>query len=113
MRKWILALAALLCLAACQKPYRTQIELGVNHERIDLPSFEEGHCFITVFSNGKWTIAVEPAADWVKLDRASGEGIGYVRLDYTENFGADERSATVAVRGQGKECLIQVTQPSE
>ena len=78
MRKWILALAALLCLAACQKPYKTQIELGVNHEQIDLPSFEEGHCFITVFSTGKWTIATEPDADWITLDRASGEGIDYV-----------------------------------
>lgn len=113
MRKWIIALAALLCLAACQKPYTTQISLGVNHEQIILPSFEEGHCFITVFSNGSWTIAIEPAVDWAKLDRSSGEGIAYVRLDYGENMGSEERSATVAVRGQGKECKILITQASE
>lgn len=114
MRKVILLIAALLpLLAACHKPYETSIDLGVNNERIDLPSFEEGHCFITVFSNGSWNIEIAPAVDWARLDRASGEGIGYVRFDYDENLSGDERSATVLVTGQGKSCEITVNQPKE
>ena len=113
MKKWIIALVTLLCLVACQKPYTTQISLGVNNEQIKLPSFEKGHCFITVFSSGNWTIAIEPAADWAKLDKSSGEGIAYVRFDYNENLESEERSATVVVRGQGKECITVITQPAE
>lgn len=114
MRKWIVCVLALLMMtAACQKPYKTQIELGVNHEAIDLPSFEAGHCFITVFSTGTWTIKLSPSVDWAKLDHASGEGVDYVRLDYQENLSGDDRSATVVVEGQGKKCTIVVNQPKE
>lgn len=113
MRKWIIVLALLLSFAACQKPYQTKIELGVNNEKIALPSFEQGHCFLTVFSNGSWTIAIEPAAEWASLDKSSGEGIGYVKFSYGENVTPDERSATVVVRGQGKECKTVITQPAE
>lgn len=113
MRKWmIICLAVVLsAVTACQKPYTTQIDLGVSNERIDLPSAEKGHCFITVFSSGSWTISIEPQAGWATLDRKGGDGIGYVRLDFTENYDAEDRSATVVVKGSGKQCQIVVTQP--
>lgn len=113
MRKWIIcAVAVLLGAAACQKPYVTQMDLAVNNEEILLPSFEEGHCYITVFSNSSWSISIRGAADWAKLDRSGGTGIGYVRLDYQENYSPDEdRNAVVVVSGSGKECQIVVTQP--
>ncbi|MBQ7709184.1 MAG: BACON domain-containing protein [Bacteroidales bacterium] len=113
MRKWIVYVLVLLSLAACQKPYVTQIDLGVNHEAIDLPSFEQGHCFITVFSNGSWTIGLESPSDWARLGQSSGEGIAYVRFDYDENLTGEDRSVTVLVSGMGKECKIVVTQPKE
>lgn len=112
MRKLIAILAAVLCLAACQKPYTTQIDLGVNSEEIILPSALEGHCFITVYSNASWTIAVTEGSGWATLSEASGEGIGYVRLDFTENFGTEERTAKVKVAGSGKVCEILVIQPA-
>lgn len=114
MKKWTICLLAMLLTAAsCQKPYETKIELGVNHEEILLPSFEEGHCFITVYSNSSWTIGMDGAVDWITLGQNAGEGIEYVRLDYGENLTGDSRSATVIVRGSGKECRIVVTQPKE
>jgi len=114
MKKLILcALAILLSLWACQKPYQTKIDLGVNHEQIILPSAEEGHCFITVYSNGSWTIKISPSVSWARLDRSSGEGIAYPRLDYEENLDGVERVATVVVEGQGKKCEIKITQPME
>lgn len=113
MRKLMSILAAILLFAACQKPYQTTVELGVNHEKILLPSFEQGHCFITVFSNGSWTISVTEGSDWAKLGQSSGDGIDYVRLDYTENLTTTERNAKVVVKGQGKECEILITQPAE
>lgn len=114
MKKWIfLVLALLLCLTACQKPYQTKVELGVNHEAINLPSFEEGYCYITVYSNGSWTISLTPETDWARLERHSGEGIGYVRLEYDENLDGVERQTTIVVEGQGKKCEILVTQPKD
>lgn len=112
-RMIVLALTALLAAAACQKPFETSIELGVNSNTIDLPSFEEGHCYITVFSNGSWTINLSSGADWATLGRNSGEGIGYVRLDYGENLAATGRTASVVVEGSGKKIEILVNQPSE
>ena len=112
MRKLIAIIAAALALAACQKPYTTQIDLAVNHEEIILPSSLEGHCFITVYSNSTWTISVTEGADWASLGASSGEGIDYVRLDFTENLGTVERKATVRVSGSGKTCEIIVTQPA-
>ena len=41
----ICVLAMLLSLSACQKPYVTSIDLGVNHEEIILPSAEEGRAW--------------------------------------------------------------------
>lgn len=113
MRKIIVVIAAILSLVACQKPFETSIELGVNSNTIDLPSFEEGHCYITVFSNGPWTINLSSGADWATLGRNSGEGIGYVRLDYGENLAATWRTASVVVEGSGKKIEILVNQPSE
>lgn len=113
MRKWIAIVAALLFAAACAKEYKTEIPLGVNHEEIKLPSFEEGHCFITVYSNSTWTIGFETEPDWARLGQTSGEGIDYVRLDYDENLSGAERSATVVVAGSGKSFSIVVTQPAE
>ena len=109
----ICVLAMLLSLSACQKPYTTTIDLGVNHEEIILPSSQAGHCFITVFSNGSWTIKVSAEEAWVRLDRSGGEGIAYPRLDYDENLGTEQRLATVVVEGQGKKCEIKITQPAE
>lgn len=114
MKKWIIAfLAALFTAAACQKPFVTGVDLGVNNETIHLLSFEEGHCFITVFSNGSWNIALEPAVSWARLDRASGSGIQYVRLDYDENFDPSPRSVRALVSGQGKTCEIEIIQPGQ
>ncbi len=109
----ICVLAMLLSLSACQKPYVTTIELGVNHEEIVLPSPEKGHCFITVYSNSSWTIKISPAVNWARLDRSGGEGIAYPRFDYDENLETTERVATVVVEGQGKKCEIKITQPTE
>ncbi len=113
MRKLIAILVAALAIAACQKPYTTKIDLAVNHEEIILPSAEEGHCFITVYSNSSWTISVTEGSDWASLGAGSGEGIGYVRLNFTENLGTEERKAKVKVSGSGKTCEIIVTQPAE
>ena len=112
-RMIVLALTALLAASACQKPFETSIELGVNNEKIQLPSFEEGHCFITVFSNAAWTIRLDSGEDWASLGQRSGTGIDYVRFDYSENLSAAPREATVVVEGSGKRCEILVTQPSE
>ena len=109
----ICVLAMLLSLWACQKPYVTSIELGVNHNEILLSSPMKGHCFITVFSNGSWTIKLSPDVSWARLDRSSGEGIAYPRLDYDENLDIEAREATVIVEGQGKKCEIKITQPAE
>lgn len=114
MKKLIICvMAMLLSLWACQKPYVTTIELGVNHEEILLSSPEKGHCFITVSSNGSWTIKLSPEVSWARLDRSSGEGIAYPRLDYDENLEPTERVATLVVEGQGKKCEIKITQPAE
>ena len=114
MRKMIvLALSALLAAAACQKPFETSISLGVNNESIVLPSFEEGYCFITVFSNAGWTIRLDSGEDWASLGQSSGKGIGYVKFAYSENLSASPRDARVVVEGSGKRCEILVTQPSE
>ena len=109
----VLMLSALLAVASCQKPFETSIALGVNNERIQLPSFEQGHCFITVYSNSSWNIRVEAEGEWATLGQQSGTGIGYVRLDYTENLSASPREATVVVEGSGKRCEILVIQPAE
>lgn len=113
MRKWIILIASLLVLSACQKPYTTQVTLGVNNETIQLPSFEEGHCFITVFSTGSWTIRLTEGSDWASLGQNGGNGIAYVRLDYVENFSGAERLAKVLVEGSGKQCSIEIKQPGE
>ena len=113
MRKWILLIVAVLAFSACNKPYTTNIALGVNNETIQLPSFEEGHCFITVFSSGSWTIRIEEGSDWARLGQTSGSGIDYVRFDYDENFSGVERVAVVLVEGSGKQCRIEIKQPGE
>ena len=110
MRKMIAWLVPLLLLVACQKPYETQIALGVNNERIDLLSYEAGHCYITVFSNSTWTISLSDTS-WARLEYSEGKGIGYVRLEYDDNFSGDKRSLTITVSGSGKTCEILVTQP--
>lgn len=114
MRKWIVCVLILLAsIVSCQKPYVTSIDLGVNHETIALPSFEAGHCFITVYSNGSWTIQLSPSVSWARLGQSSGEGIDYVRFDFEENLSGEDRSVNVVVEGQGKKCTIVVTQPKE
>lgn len=114
MRKIIIfVLSALLAASSCQKPFVTSVSLGVNNEKIVLPSFEQGHCFITVFSNADWTIRLDSGEDWARLGQGSGKGIGYVKFDYTENLSASPREALVVVEGSGKRCEILVTQPSE
>lgn len=113
MRRTLIALLtalAFLVAHSCQKPYETGIDLAVNNEKIEIPSSAEGHCYITVFSNKDWTIALEPAETWARLDASEGCGIGYVRLDYSENLSGAPRSLEVVVLGVEKVCRIVVTQ---
>ncbi len=106
----ILTLLSVIAALSCQKPYETGIELAVNNEKIEIPSSAGGHCYITVFSNRDWTIALEPAETWATLETSHGSGIGYVRMDYSENLSGSPRSLDVVVRGGEKACRIVVTQ---
>lgn len=116
MRKLIarlagIALALLLC--ACQKPFQTSIELGVDHEKITLPSSLGGHCYITVVSNTKWNIALEPEVDWARLGTSSGSGTGYVLFEYDDNLDIEDRMVEIVVSTKNKSCRIPVTQKAE
>ena len=113
MRKILIALLTVLSAVAvlsCQKPYKTGIELALNNEKIELPSSAAGHCYVTVFSNRDWTISLEPEETWATLENSQGSGIGYVRMDYSENLSGAPRSLEVVVRGGEKVCRIVVTQ---
>ncbi len=106
----ILTLLSVIAVLSCQKPYETGVELAVNNEKIEIPSSAAGHCYVTVFSNRDWTIALESEDTWASLDASRGSGIGYVRMDYTENLSGAPRSLEVVVRGGEKVCRIVVTQ---
>lgn len=116
MRKLLngfVCLLAVIALASCHKPYKTELDLAVNQEKITLSSSLGGHCYITVFSNSTWNIELQPKVDWARLDASSGSGIGYVRFDYDDNLGSEPRSVDVVVSGSGKSCRIVVTQNAD
>jgi len=111
--KIALAFLALAFMLSCQKPYVTTNELAVSQETIQIPSLAGGHCYISVFSNTDWTIALEPAVDWATLAQSSGSGTGYVKMEYKDNLSGSERSAQIVVRTSSKECRIVVKQPGK
>jgi len=111
--KIVVALLALMFLFSCQKPYVTTNELAVSQETIELPSLAGGYCYISVFSNTNWTIAIEPAVNWAVLGQNSGSGTGYVKMVYQDNLSGTARSAEVVVRTSAKECRILVKQPEK
>jgi len=100
-------------LFSCQKPYVTTNELAVSQETIEIPSLAGGYCYIAVFSNTDWTIALEPAVDWAVLAQSSGSGTAYVKMEYGDNLTGSERSVQIVVRTGTKECRILVKQPEK
>lgn len=116
MRKFlngIVLLIAVLLFASCNKPYKTELDLSVSQEKILLPSSLGGYCYVTVFSNSSWEVELQPSVDWARLDVSAGRGIGYVRFEYDDNLGSEQRSVDVVASGSGKTCRIVVTQNAD
>lgn len=69
----VLALAAAMVFAACEKQEASKVSLGTDTVNVPLDGVENAE--VSVTANGAWTIALDEC-DWIELSAASGEGNG-------------------------------------
>lgn len=119
MRKSLVHIFAALLLTlsalSCDKPYRTKLDLAVDHDPvkgIKLSSADAGTCTIHITSNASWTasVTVQEGEPWCRLDRTSGSGIAYLILTFDENPDTQPRTALFSVSGSGKTLSFPITQ---
>ena len=113
----LMAMAAMLALAACNKdPQGQQKEdprIQVTPDRVDA-AWDGQVTEITVTSNCSWTLsktdAEGAAVDWVKCDRTNGKGDLKFNIKVEKNPLGEERSATVTLFSGDVKAFIGVKQ---
>ena len=96
-----LALAAMFAFAACTEPnpntQEEQLSFSVTPTSISFKADDASVKLITVTTNGSWTAT--PAANWIHLDKNSGNGNGSVSVTVDANTEDMARSANILVIG--------------
>lgn len=112
----LLSFIALAMLSGCQKKWETEIELGVNNTRINIPwaNAQDNYDFtFPVYSNGDWTIRHAEGGDWLSLGMESGSGTKYVPVHTLPNILTNPRVVRVEVKGSGKTIQVYFVISSE
>ena len=108
MRKAIFPLACVLAVAlqafSCKEkePEIVQQTLTVSPSSLSFEPEDASAKLLNVSSNSNWGVA--PSADWIIVDKGSGDGNGSVTVKVKANTGED-RTGTIIIAGEpeGKE----------
>ena len=101
-------LAALLLFAGCDKPYQLARPLRLQSEVVRL-SAAAGATPVVVFANKQWSCRFEEDVDWMRLEVASGKGVGEAHVSYDANPGA-ERTAVLLFEAEGQTARLEMIQ---
>lgn len=101
--------AAAAVMTGCQeeKESPTRMSLAVNDTTMNITA-KAGSEHVLVYSKSRWTAAVEDAADWITLDKASGNGNGEFIVRFNENEGLRRRSR-ILISASGVDKVITFT----
>lgn len=106
-----LAAAVLLPAAvSCSKTFETEVELGMEQDKLNLPSFEAGYFYVHIYSSTSWKIQVEDES-WLHCEKTSGKGSAYPKFTYDENTADVDRETYITVSSKKKTCRVLVVQP--
>jgi hypothetical protein len=102
MTKTIPALLAtvVLCFCACRKhdANDTPLQLSSSKNDLHLSGELDFTDSFSITANTGWYITVSPAADWLQIDKTSGNGNAMIHITNTkENSGTQKREVTVTL----------------
>ena len=101
-------LAGLLLLAGCDKPYQFSRPIRLQSDVVRLSS-AAGSTPVVVFANKQWSCRFVEDVDWMRLEVASGKGVGEAHVSYDANPGA-ERTAVLLFEAEGQTARLEMIQ---
>ena len=99
------ALAFLLLVQACDKPFEFDRPLAVSSRAVTL-SEKAGSTHVMVYSNGPWTASFTEPVKWASLDQTSGEGINDVVFSYSANYSVSRQVGIVFTSGAVRDTVM-------
>ncbi len=104
----VAVLAGLLLLAGCDKSYQFAQPIRLQSDVVRL-SAAAGATPVIVFANKQWSCRFEEQVDWMRLEQASGKGVGEAKVSYDANTGA-ERRAVLLFEAEGHTARLEMIQ---
>ena len=101
-------LAGLLLLAGCDKPYQFSQPIRLQSDVVRLSSVA-GLTPVVVFANKQWSCRFDEEVSWMRLETASGKGVGEAHVAYDANAGA-ERKAVLLFEAEGQTARLEMVQ---
>lgn len=98
LRTALAGIAAGALAVSCNDKFDLELPLSVNSHKLSIPK-ESGSTHILVYSDGKWTAGFTEAADWVSLNKLSGEGNHDLVLSWSANYGIARKVGIVLNKG--------------
>ncbi|MBR1632673.1 MAG: BACON domain-containing protein [Bacteroidales bacterium] len=112
----LICFAAAILVGSCQKGWETEIELGVNNTRINIPwaKAQDTYDFVfPVYSNRSWTIKQVAGGDWLTIGKSKGEGREYIPMQTMPNILSTPRAVRVEVSAGKKTIPVYIVISSE
>ena len=111
MKYLFVALAAMLCLGACQKKFQENWpELKLDRASLVISAVKE-RTPVNIFYNGSWTAELTKG-DWLTVEPASGTGMATIHLCFGENTGLSRAAELIVRADNGMERVLPITQSS-
>ena len=104
---FLLAAAAALLPAACDKSFEMDLPLAVNSHQISLKS-PAGSTHILIYADGPWTVSFGRAVDWASLNKLSGEGNNDIVLTYSANYGISRSLDIILAKAELRDTITVI-----
>ncbi len=104
--------AFVITFSSCEEDNKwiSDLPLGVNTTRINLPEISEGDFYFTVFASQQWECTVIQGEDWLFCDSVSGEGTDELHFTYSENQDTGARIGKFELSSSSKNIIVSVVQ---
>jgi len=111
MKKWLLFLLPLVLaagLSSCEKPYEEHYgslyhKDAEGNKVCNMCTFYKvtraaNRVVMVVYYSGSWKASLTEEIDWGFIDRRSGDGVDFLRFNYTTNDSGSTRTAVIHIK---------------
>lgn len=107
MKRYIILIASLLLMVACDKPFEMDLPLSVAQRKITL-SKDAGSTHVLVYADGDWKASFTQPVEWASLNKITGSGNSDLVFTYSANYGIARKVGIVLTKDELRDTVFMI-----